>query len=44
MNDKYQLLSAQDLADIIKVTTRAIWSYKEAGAIPAPVHIMGSTR
>lgn len=39
-----ELLTANELAAMIKVTTRAIWSYRDAGAIPQPVRIGGATR
>ncbi|NLN92710.1 MAG: helix-turn-helix domain-containing protein [Candidatus Hydrogenedens sp.] len=39
-----QLLTVKEVAAKIGLSVRSVWNARDAGAIPAPVRIMGSTR
>lgn len=39
-----ELLTAKEISKMLKVTTRAVWNYRDAGAMPQPVRIIGAVR
>jgi excisionase family DNA binding protein len=38
------LISVQDLATILKISTRSVWRLLSAGKLPSPVRIGGAVR
>ncbi len=43
-NDRFTLLSAQDLAGMMRVSTRTVWRLLSGGKLPQPIRIGGSVR
>ena len=41
---KENLLTVKEIASCLKMSTRAIWNYRDMGFMPAPIKLRGTVR